>query len=46
MCLLYLSQTLMCDFHYNFLKKKSGGKSKWLFTDIEIRTNNTEINDM
>ena len=44
MCQFYLSQTLICDFHYNFLNKKCGGNTKWLFTDIDILTNNTEIN--
>lgn len=36
----------MCEFHYSFLSKKSGGNTKWLFTDTDILTNNTEMNDV
>ena len=46
MCILDLSKTLMCDFHYNYIKKKYNNKARLLFTDMDSLTYEIEAEDV
>ena len=46
MCILDLSKTLMCDFHYNYIKKKYDNRARLLFTDTDSLTYKIKAEDV
>ena len=46
MCILDLSETLMYDFHHNYMKKKYNNGARLLFTDTDSLTYEIEAEDV
>ena len=46
MCILDLSEMLMYDFHYNYIKKKYSNRVRFLFTDMNSLTHEIEAKDV
>ena len=46
MCILDLSNTIMYDFHYNYIKKKYGNRVRPLFTNTDSLTYEIEAKDI
>ena len=46
MCILDLSNSLMYDFHYNYIKKKYNDRVRLLFTDTDSLTYEIEAEDV
>ena len=46
MCILNLSQMLMYDFHYNYIKKKYGNRAKLLFTNTDSLIHEIKAKDV
>ena len=46
MCILNFSKTLMYEFHYNYIKKNYGDKSKLLFTETDSLTYEIKTDDV
>ena len=46
MCILELSEVLMHEFHYDYIKKKRGNNSRLLFTDTDSLMYEIKIEDV
>ena len=46
MCILDLSKTLMCNFHYNYIKKKYNNRARLLVTNTDSLTYEIEAEDV
>ena len=46
MCILELSEVLMHEFHYDYIKNKRGNNSRLLFTDTDSLMYEIKIEDV